>query len=114
MECYLETMVKQNVKCCACEGSLEGTKHMNICITGKVAHRLFPTASNVLIQNAPHNAVAIVCDNCIEAKTSIKFVIEAEPGYTKVIYHKLEDLEDEPQWFKDIKERLSRPSPSMN
>ena len=115
MECYLETLVKQNVKCCQCEGTLADSEHLNIVVTGKVATWKFPTAGNVFISNAPSTAIAIICDRCGDSgNINPKFAIEAEPGYTNVIYHKLEDLEDEPEWVKNIKEKLSRPSPILN
>lgn len=114
MECYLETMIKENIKCCACEGSLKDSDHLNIVTTSKVAVWRFPSSGNVFIPNAPNQAVAVVCDNCIETKVEVKFAVEAEPGFTNVTYHRLEDLEDEPEWVKKAKERLSRPSPIMN
>jgi len=115
MECYLKTLVKQNVKCCQCEGTLADSKNLNIVATDKVATWKFPTGGNVFMPNAPKTAVGIICDKCGDSgDIKIKYVIEAEPGYSKVMYHKIEDLEDEPEWAKRAKEKLSRPSPIMN
>jgi len=115
MECYLKTLVKQNVKCCQCDGSLADAKHLNIVQTGKLAKWKFPSAGNFLIENCPPEAVAIICDQCVSTG-NIKpvYAIESEPGYKTVTYHKIEDLEDEPEWVKKAKEKLSIPSPIMN
>lgn len=115
MDCYLETLAKQNVKCCQCEGTLADTKHLNIVTSSKVAAWKFPSSGNVLIPNAPNNAVAIICDKCVgSGQINPKFAIEADPRYAKVTYHEIESLEDDPEWVKKAKEKLSKPNPLLN
>jgi len=115
MECYLLTLIKQNVNCCACEGALADSKHIKIVATDKVATWKFPACGNVFIPNAPNTPVAIICARCGDSgDIKPNYVIEAEPGYSKVTYHKIEDLEDEPDWVKQAKDKLSRPNPILN
>jgi len=117
MECYLKTLIKQNVKCCQCQGTLADSKTLNVVTTDKVATWKFPASGsvNVFIPNAPYNAVAIICDRCAESgDIKPKFAIEAEAGCRKVTYHEIESLDDEPEWVKKAKKKLSKPSPVMN
>jgi len=109
MECYLETMVKQNVKCCACEGSLAESEHLNIAATNKVAAWEFPASCNVYIPEA-HNAVAIICDRCVMAKAKILFAIESDAGWENAVYHPIEELEDDSPGVQAAKVVLARMS----
>ena len=115
MECYLKTLIKQNIKCCQCEGTLTDSKSLNVVVTDKAATWKFPTSGNVFIPKAPSNAVSIICDRCAESgKINPMYAIEAEPGYAKVTYHEIESLDDEPEWVKQTKLKLSRPNPVLN
>ena len=69
-------------KCCACEGILKDSKHLNMVTLDKIANWEFPTWGNVLAKREEDRkgvrAVAIICDDCVENKTVIKFAIEVE------------------------------------
>ncbi len=106
--------IKRQVKCCCCEASLEKSKYINIVGTTKVASWKFPIMQNVLVANAPAMAIAILCDQCVNTKQHPKCVIEADPGYSKVTYHEIGSLEDEPQECRDARAALDGPNPQMN
>ena len=106
--------VHERVKCCACDGSLGTSKHINLVATTKVATWKFPIAQSLLIENAPPNALAMLCDQCIENKVEAKYAVEADPGYSDVVYHELSSLEDEPEELKMARASFPRPSPHMN
>jgi hypothetical protein len=94
---------------------LSNNKHLNIVITSKVATWQFPSSGNVFIPNAPKNAIAIICDQCANSgNIEPKFVIESNSLNAQFTYHKIESLEDEPEWVKRAKEKLSRPNPVFN
>jgi len=62
-------------------------------------------------------AVAIICDTCVEAKAKVENAIELVPGidgFSEVIYHKLDELEDMPKEYGDTKEKMSRIRPVLN
>ena len=118
-----EEQIRKRVKCCVCEGSLEHSKYINIVALTKIATWDFPTAGNVFIPDAPNQAVAFVCDDCIRAAprnnmaAHIKYAVEATDDCTTIIYHNLDDLLDEPESVRLARERLSQlnyPNPTMN
>ena len=90
--------VKRVVKCCACEGSMQDSKHVNLICLNKMATWEYPRWGNILVSDKyPTNrAGAIICDRCIEERRKIKFAIEWDNKRTYVKYHKVEDLKDLP------------------
>lgn len=109
--------IKDKINCCACGRPLKNSKWINLCETNKIATWNYPKSRNVFIPNAPSQAVAIVCDDCMKTKLQPISAIELEPGqdgFGEVIYHALEELEDVPDWVRRAEEKLSRPSQLMN
>jgi hypothetical protein len=115
MECELSQWAKENAKCCQCEGTLKNDKHINLVTTSKIATWKYPASGNVFIPKAPNNAMAIICDKCADSG-NIKPVFAIECNFTdaQITYHKIESLEDEPEWVRQAKEKLSRPNPVFN
>ena len=109
-------------KCCACEGSLKDSKHLNLVSLDKIANWKFPTWGNILAKKeedrAGIRAVAIICDGCVEHKTLIKFAIDIEiigndPQKSEAItetvirYHEISTLKDaSPITEKDLRNDL--------
>jgi len=83
--------IRKNVRCCACGGSLEDSKHINLVALDKVASWKFPTWGNVLTKQPLIHAVAIVCDKCIDKGVQPKFAVEWNDN-GNVKYHKIEEL----------------------
>jgi len=86
--------IKQNIECCYCGDSLKTSKYINLVQTGKKATWKYPTAGNVLLGKPPIEAVAILCDNCIDQKKKPLFAVEWNNEHTQIEYHPLASLED--------------------
>jgi len=102
--------VSENGRCCACEAPMKDSKHLNLITLDKAANWEFPTWGNVSAKRAEDRkgvrAVAIICDDCVENKTLVKFAIEVEiVGHETVIrYHDITTLRDmSPITEKDLK-----------
>jgi len=103
--------IKQNVKCCACEGPLENSKFINGICLNKLATWKMPTWGNILVKDKypDPRATAILCDRCINENRPPKFAVEWNEDFSKVIYHKVENLKDLPEIRKeDILEAESK------
>jgi hypothetical protein len=87
-------LVRAKVKCCACEGSLKDSPHINGINLNKRATWKFPVWSNVLIKDQVPRAVALICDTCLEKKHKIKLAIEWTDKFTTIRYHLISELED--------------------
>jgi len=98
-------------KCCACEDPLKNSKHLNLVTLDKAANWEFPTWGNVSAKREEDRkgvrAVAIICDDCVEHKTVIKFAIDVkvvgnDPQESEAItetvirYHDVTTLKDMP------------------
>jgi len=98
-------------KCCACENPLRNSKHLNLITLDKAANWEFPTWGNILAKREEDRigvrATAIICDDCVEVKTVIKFAIDVEivghdPQKSEAItetvikYHDVTTLKDMP------------------
>jgi hypothetical protein len=98
-------------KCCACEDPLKNSKHLNLVTLDKAANWEFPTWGNVSAKREEDRkgvrAVAIICDDCVEHKTVIKFAIDIkvvgnDPQESEAItetvirYHDVMTLKDMP------------------
>ena len=94
-----EGKIRAKVKCCACEGSLKLSKHLNLVCLDKLATWKYPMWGNILVMDRhPMNrASAILCDRCIEKKRVPRFAVEWSSDYKIVRYHKVEDLQGLPQ-----------------
>lgn len=95
----IEKKIKENIKCCACDGSLKRSRSVNGMLLNKLATWAHPTWGNVLVKDKypEARATAILCDRCIEENRPPKYAVEWDSDYSKVIYHKVEDLEDLPE-----------------
>lgn len=98
--------VLENARCCACEGPLRGSKHLNLVTIDKFASWEFPIWGNLLAKDPlkrTGRAAAICCDGCVDEKTGqalrpIKFAIEVNKlGEEYIIdYHDAMKLKDAP------------------
>ena len=96
--------LKIHGKCCECEGSLEGSKFLNMVSLNKIATWKHPAWGNVLVKGSGGRALAVVCDKCVARAQKgfhVKFAIEIESQqteegiiYINVKYHPIEELED--------------------
>jgi len=91
--------IKQNVKCCACGGSLQNSKFVNGVCLDKLATWEHPIWGNILVKDKypEPRATAVLCDDCIRKKRKAKFAVEWNKDYSQVKYHKVEDLKDLPE-----------------
>jgi hypothetical protein len=77
-------------KCCACGQKLTTSRFINFMELDYLPTWQFPVSINLLLENQPRRALAIVCDRCIvEKKTPIKVI---EFRNRNIFYHKTEDL----------------------
>lgn len=81
---------REHVRCCACCGSIRMSRYVNLVAMGRRATWKYPVAANVLT-GRDGEAVAVVCDGCIDSKREIRWAIETEGD--RVTYHLLKDLE---------------------
>jgi hypothetical protein len=108
-----EKDVRDYVKCCACEGTLKDSEHINAITLDKEATWEFPIWNNILVLDKyPENrALGYICDKCVaEGKMDrVKFAVEYQEGYTNIKYHKVEGLKDLPEITqKDVEEAERR------
>jgi len=91
--------IKKNVKCCACEGSLENSRFVNQICLDKLATWEYPTWGNILVKDKypEPRAAAILCDECIRRKRKPKYAVEWNKDFSQVRYHQVEDLKDLPE-----------------
>jgi len=86
--------VRNNVKCCACGGTIETNSCINVVELKKVATWKFPVAGHIDVPGYEPRAVAVVCDECILNKVEIQRCIEWEGSPYLVKYHDIDELED--------------------
>ena len=98
-----EGKVRKNVKCCACGGSLKSSKFINGICLNKLADWKHPVWGNVLVKDKypEPRAISILCDHCIEDKRQPTYAVEWSDDYSKVTYHRVEDLKDLPEISKE-------------
>ena len=104
-----DVFIKENCKCCACEGSLASSSMINMGQLDRLATWEHPTAGNVLSSDKRPRAIAIVCDGCFdelaemgeEGGNKIKLAIEWDPEEEKIVYHNVDELEDLPPLKRD-------------
>jgi hypothetical protein len=118
--------IKNNVKCCQCEGSLKDSKHLNIVSLNKKAYWKNPIWTNLLVPEAGYRAMAIVCDRCVlnaqvkgrfEPKWAVEIGSHLEKDgdltksvYDYVKYHPIDALEDT---FEITEEMVSKAEAGM-
>lgn len=92
----IEKKIRNHVKCCACGGSLKPSKFVNGVVLNKLAAWKYPVWGNILVRDrySELRAVAILCDCCIEEKRQPKYAVEWSDDYSKVRYHRVEELKD--------------------
>lgn len=90
----IEDWAKKNIECCACGGSMETSRFINVVETKKLATWKFPVFGHIDIPDYEPRALAIVCDECIKNKAKIQRCIEWEGSPYLVKYHDIEELED--------------------
>ena len=83
--------IRENVRC-ACNGSMKKSAHINMVALGKRAEWKYPIAGNVLIGQPCIEAVAVVCDECIEKKAKIRYAVEWGDPCWGIRYHPVEEL----------------------
>lgn len=86
--------VRDNIKCCACGGTLEASSCINVVELEKVATWKFPVFGQVDIPDYEPRAMAIVCDECMRNKVKIQRCIEWEGLPYLIKYHDVECLKD--------------------
>ena len=93
-----EKWIKDNVRCCACGGSLKRSRFINMIALDKLATWKWPVWGNVLLLNKyPMNrAIAILCDKCIEKNRKPKYAVEWDMKHNSVKYHLIKNLKDLP------------------
>ena len=98
-----EKKIRNYVKCCACGGSLKRTKFINGICLNKLATWKHPVWGNILVKDKypEPRAISILCDQCIEEKRQPVYAVEWSDDYSKVAYHKVEDLKDLPDISKE-------------
>ena len=90
--------LKREGKCCACEGSMKKTRHLNmVALDKRATWGPALTWGNVLIDGSHGRAVAVLCDFCVVGgrPKSPKFALERTGGM--FVYHPIADLEDLPE-----------------
>lgn len=99
---------KKNIKCCACGGTLETSRFINLVETNRLPTWKYPVAGNVCVPCYVPRAIAIVCDECIQNKAEIQRCIEWEEGSPyKIIYHEIESLEEIKKEVDQMEENLN-------
>lgn len=86
--------IRNNVKCCACGGSMEASSCINIVELEKVATWKWPVFGQLDVPDYEPRALAIICDECQRNKVKIQRCIEWEGSPYLVKYHNLENLAD--------------------
>ena len=99
---------RKNIKCCACGGTLETSKFINVVETKKLAAWKYPVFGRVDIPDYKPRALAIVCDECIQKKEKIRYCIEWEGSPYQIKYHEIESLEDSNKSINQMKYYFGR------
>lgn len=89
-----DSWARENIECCACGGTLETSRCVNIVELKKVATWKFPVFGQVDIPDYEPRAMAIVCDECMRNKVKIQRCVEWEGSPYLVKYHDVECLAD--------------------
>lgn len=92
--------IKDDVKCCACGGSIADSRIINFVCLPKLATWIYPVWGNPVFGALGFGfgfASAIVCDKCIRKKADIKFAVQWDDGVLNVKYHPIDKLEDIPK-----------------
>jgi hypothetical protein len=107
-----EAFIRKRVKCCACQGSLKNSKHINGICLDKLATWELPVWGNILLKDLhpEKRALAILCDECIDKKRNPKFAVEWDENYENVKYHPVESLQDLPPITEEEVERVLKNS----
>ena len=89
--------LKDEGKCCACEGTMASSRHLNMVSLNKRTTWEYPSWGNVLVDGSHGRAVAIICDRCVVKgrPKKAKFALERTGG--RFVYHPVEELEDVPE-----------------
>lgn len=103
-----EDWIKKNIKCCACGGSLENSRFINIVKTEKLATWKYPVSGRVDIPDYEPRAVAIVCDECIKNKKEIRHCIEWERSSYLIKYHNIKSLKNSNKSISQMKYYFGR------
>jgi len=85
--------IKETVRCCACEMPMRLSRYINFVQLGKLAKWKYPAAGNVITGQPSIEAMAVVCDECIRLRATIKYAVEWDNEKTYVKYHRVQDLE---------------------
>jgi len=96
-----EEFIRKRVKCCACDGTMGNSEHINMIQLDRKANWKFPTAANILSSDVRPRAMSVVCDKCVNGKCSPKYAIEWNQKTRKIRYHKVDGLENLPAWILD-------------
>jgi len=110
MDCQWASFIRQNGKCCVCEGPLTYCELINLVDTGRIATWDGPVARNVLIKNDPGHAMAVVCDECLLLKViKPKYAIEtrSDGDCIRIFYWPIDELEELPDRVKEDYLRLA-------
>jgi len=91
-----EEQIRRKVKCCACGGSLEKSRRINLVCLMKIAEWSYPCWGNLLLR-VWGLASAVLCDNCVKEKKKPKYAVEWNDDLSVVKYHPVESLEDVPE-----------------
>jgi hypothetical protein len=81
--------IRRRARCCACGGPMRRSPHMNLVCLERKAEWKYPQAGNVLTGEGGQ-AVAIVCDRCLDDKATIVNAVEFRDG--QILYHQVEQL----------------------
>lgn len=95
----LERFIRERIKCCACEGTLKDSKHINGICLDKLAEWEYPVWGNILVADAhpEKRAMAFLCDDCLKKKRKPKLAVEWDERHKNIKYHLIENLKDLPE-----------------
>jgi len=89
-----EEWIRDKVECCCCGESMRNSKHLNFVQTGKRATWKYPATGNILTKQPCVEAMAILCDDCIDKRKKPLFAVEWDNEHTTVEYHPIAALEE--------------------
>jgi hypothetical protein len=93
-ELDFEHWVRQNIKCCCCEGPMTDSEHINIAQLNRKANWEQFIAQNVAYKNWIPKAQGITCDKCYDNKeTKVKYAVTWSNEQTDIKYINIEELE---------------------
>jgi len=94
----IEVWIRRSIKCCACGGTLETSRYINVVGLKKLATWKFPVIGHIDIPGYKPRATAIICDECVQNNEEVRFCIEWQESLYKephrVTYHDVDTLED--------------------